>query len=62
MIDDMQKEKEIQIPGYSLVYRNGRSANSGGILVKKNISLELTQENKVGQSLWILLTNTKKKK
>ena len=27
----------------------------------KNISLELTQENKVGQSLWILLTNTKKK-
>ena len=46
----MQKEEEIQIPGYSLVYRNEI----------KNISLELTQENKVGQSLWILLTNTKK--
>ena len=62
----MQKEEEIQIPGYSLVYRNDRSANSGGILIGvrdniKNISLELTQENKVGQSLWILLTNTKKK-
>ena len=62
----MQKEKQIQIPGYSLVYRNNRSANSGGILIGvtdniKNISLELTQENKVGQSLWILLTNTKKK-
>ena len=62
----MQKEEEIQIPGYSLVYRNDRSANSGRILIMvrdniKNISLELTQENKVGQSLWILLTNTKKK-
>ena len=62
----VQKEEEIQIPGYSLVYRNDRSANSGGILIGvrdniKNISLELTQENKVGQSLWILLTNTKKK-
>ena len=62
----MQKEKEIQIPGYSLVYSNDRSANSRGILIGvrdniKNISLELTQENTVGQSLWILLTNTKKK-
>ena len=50
----MQKEEEIQIPGYSLVYRNDRSANSGGILIGvrdniKNISLELTQENKVSQ-------------
>ena len=62
----MQKEEEIQISGYSLVYRNDRSANSGGILIGvrdniKNNSLELTQENKVGQSLWILLTNTNKK-
>ena len=63
---NMQKEEEIQISSYSLVYRNDRSANSGGILIEvrdniKNINLELTQENKVGQSLWILLTNTKKK-
>ena len=62
----MQKEEEIQMPGYSLVYRNDRSANSGKILIGvtnniKNISLELTQENKVGQRLWILLTNRKKK-
>ena len=62
----MQKEEEIQIPGYSLVCHNDRSANRGGILIGvrdniENISLELTQENKVGQSLWILLTNTKKK-
>ena len=61
-----QKEKEIQIPGYSLVYRNDRSADSGKILIGvrdniKNISLELTQENKVGQSFWILVINTKKK-
>ena len=62
----MQKEEEIQIPGYSLVYRNDRSAKGGGILIGvrdniKDISLELTQENKVGQSLWILVTNTRKK-
>ena len=62
----MQKEEEIQMPGYNLVYCNDRSANSGGILIGvrdnvKNSSLELTQENKVGQSLWILLTDTKKK-
>ena len=62
----MQKEEEIQIPGYSLVYRNDRSANSEGILIEfrdkiKNISLELIQENKVGQRLWFLLTNAKKK-
>ena len=61
----MQKEEEIQIPGYSLVYRNDRSANSRGILIgvrdnTKN-SLELKKENKVGQCLLILLTNTKKK-
>ena len=52
----MQKEEEIQIPGYSLVCHNDRSANRGGILIGvrdniENISLELTQENKVGQSL-----------
>ena len=62
----MQKEEEIQIPGYRLAYRNNRSANSGGILIGvrdniKNISLELTQENNVDQSLWILITNTKEK-
>ena len=62
----MQKEEEIKMLGYSLVYRNDRSANSGKILIGvtnniKNISLELTQENKVGQRLWILLTNRKKK-
>ena len=45
----MQKEEEIQIPGYSLLYRNDRSANNGRILIEvkdniKNISLKLTQE------------------
>ena len=29
----MQKEEEIQISGYTFVYRNDRSANSGGILI-----------------------------
>ena len=50
----MQKEEEIQIPGYRLAYRNNRSANSGGILIGvrdniKNISSKLTQENKVAK-------------
>ena len=62
----MQKKEEIQISGYSLVYRNDRSANNGGIMIevrdkRKSTSLELTQENKVSQSLWILATNTRKK-
>ena len=43
----MQKEEEMQIPGYSLAYRNDRSANTGGILIGvrdniENISLQLT--------------------
>ena len=45
----MQKEEENQIPDYSLVYSNARSANSGGTLIGvrdniKDISLKLTQE------------------
>ena len=55
----MQKEEGIQIPGYSLVYCNDRSANSRWTLIGvrdniKNISLELT-------SMWILVTKIKKK-
>ena len=43
----MQKEEEMQIPGYSLAYRNDRSANTAGILIGvrdniENISLQLT--------------------
>ena len=39
----MQKEEEIQIPGYSFVYRNDRSAYSGGILigVRDNIKISV---------------------
>ena len=42
--------------GYSLAYRDDKSANSGGILIEityhiKNITLELRQENKVDQNL-----------
>ena len=55
----LQKEEEIRIPGYSQIFRNDRSGNSGGIMlaVKENIktvTLEVTQETKIGQSLWIL--------
>ena len=49
------KEEEIQLPGFVIVYHNGRSANSGAVLIKvrdniKNISLVLSQEKNVGQS------------
>ena len=55
----MQKEEGIQIPGYSLVSHNGRSANSRWTLIWvrdniKNISLEL-------RSMWILVTKIRKK-
>ena len=48
----MQIEEEIHVPGYSLVYRKNRSANSGGTLIGvrdniKNIILELTQVTQV---------------
>ena len=49
-----------------LVYRNDKSANNGGILIGvrdniQNINLKLTQEDKVCQSPWILVTSTKKR-
>ena len=36
----MQKEEEMQIPGYSLAYRNDRSANTGGILIGVRDNIE----------------------
>ena len=46
------KKEEIETPGYSFVYRNDRSENNGGLLIRVrgniNISLELTFENQVG--------------
>ena len=62
----LQKEEKIKIPGYSLIYRNDRTANSGGILIGvkdniKNITVEIGQEDKVGQNIWILISNNKRK-
>ena len=62
----MQKEEEIEIPGYSQIFRNDRSGNSGDIMlaVKENIRtvmLEVAQEKEIGQSLWILLDNNRSK-
>ena len=62
----LQKEEEIRIPGYSQIFRNNRSGNSGGIMlaVKENIrtvTLEVAQEKETGQSLWILLDNNRSK-
>ena len=62
----LQKEEEIRIPGYSQIFRNDRSGNSGGIMlaVKENIktvTLEVTQEKEIGKSLRILLDNNRSK-
>ena len=62
----LQKEEEIRIPGYSQIFRNDRSGNSGGIMlaVKENITtvtLEVIQEKEIGQSLWIMLDNNRSK-
>ena len=62
----LQKEEEIRMPGYSQIFRNHRSRNSGGIrlAVKKNIrtvTLEVIQEKEIGRSFWILLHNNRSK-
>ena len=62
----LQKDEEIRIPGYSQIFRNVRSGNSGGIMlaVKENIktvTLEATQEKEIGKSLRILLDNNRSK-
>ena len=60
----LQKEEEIRIPGYSPIFCNDRSGNSGSIMlaVKENIrivTLEVVQEKETGQSLCILLDNNR---
>ena len=50
----LQKEEEIRIPGYSQIFHNDRSGDSGGIMlaVKENIKaikLEVAQEGKSGK-------------
>ena len=62
----LQKEEEIRIPGYSQIFRNDRSGNSGGIILAikesiKTVTLEVTQEKEIGQSFWILLDNNRSK-
>ena len=62
----MQEEEKITIPGYETVYRNDKTLNSGGILITvkdtlKTITMPVAQETEVGQTLWILLNNQKKK-
>ena len=61
-----KKEEEIAIAGYNQIFRNDRSRNSGCIIlaVKENIkafTLEVGQEKEMGQSLWILLDNNRRK-
>ena len=59
----MSKSEQIDIPGYK-VYRSDISAYAGGILigVKEKVSNVMTQileRKEVGQSLWLLMDNTR---
>ena len=52
------------MPGYSQIFRNGRSGNSGDIMLPvkdniKTVTLEVAQEKEIGQSLWILLDDNR---
>ena len=60
----LQKEEEIRIPGYSQIFRNDRSGNSGGIMLAvkesiKAVTLEVAQEKEIGQSLGIFLDDNR---
>ena len=59
----LSKEEQIQIPGYK-IFRNDGTNNSRGILIVikeklKTIVVEVTREEEIGQSLWVLLNNQK---
>ena len=61
----LAKEEQIGIPGYR-IYRNDGTKNSKGILIAvrnniKNMSVEVSRYDEVGQTLWILLNNQKRK-
>ena len=62
----LHKEEEIRIPRYSQIFRSDRSGNSGGIMLAvkektETVTLEVTQEKEIGQSLWILLDSNRSK-
>ena len=63
----MQEKQEITITGYETIYRNDKTSNSGGILIAvedtlKTITMKVKEKTEIGQTLWILLNNQKKKK
>lgn len=62
----MPEEVKITISGYETIYRNDETSNSEGIITAvkdtmKTITMQLKQETEVGQTLWTLLNNKKKK-
>ena len=75
VIDDLQPsliclvethlpDEDIKIDGYSKLFFNNNTSDSGGILigvkdVLRNITTEVHRFNEVGQSLWITLDNNK---
>ena len=61
-----KEEEEVAIPGYETIYRNDKTANSGGILVAvkdniKTVTMQTHKQEQVGEGLWILIDNKKTK-
>ena len=61
----IQVEEKITL-GYKIIYRDDKTSNSGGIIIGvkdaiKTTTIQVMQESQVGQALWILVNNQKKK-
>ena len=59
----LSKEEQIQIPGYK-IFRNDGTNSSRGILIAlkeklKTVVIEVTREEEIGETLWVLLNNQK---
>ena len=62
----MQEEEEKTVRGYETIYHNDKTSNCGEITIAvkntmKKITMQVKQERELGQTLWILLNNQKKK-
>ena len=59
----LTKDEKVQIPGYK-VFRNDCTANNRGILTAikeklKAVVVEVNRQDKISQTLWVLLNNQK---
>ena len=63
---NLEATDQVEVGGYSLVFRNDNTKDSGGILVAfndtiKNIAIQIESSNGVGQTSWVRIDNGKNK-